>query len=154
MGGTGAGVRGKGVKKVGNTQGLWTSNKTVEIKIDGKSVIIDEGIAPLVKVFNKNGLITFETCSGHAGKDEPAATHILFKNLHTATDKLDKIRNLINSGKLKNEWVLTNKGDNGLFHDLYLKKGLFGSRTLPSTDKVFRNVEKDFKSFINHLKGK
>ena len=134
--------------------GLWSDRKTVVQKIGDSEVILDEGIKDLVVAFNKVGLTTIESDSGHTGKKEAAASFLSFKHIgyRLQNKSVDSIEKLIDSNRLKHDWVLK-KFDSSNRFELFLKKGLFGSGKLKSTDTVFKKVQTDFDSFIEILKN-
>lgn len=157
-GGTGSGNfghSGRPGKRGGSlsSHGFLSDRKTLDLKIQGRVTGIDEGIYKLVKQMNKVGLRTLHSCSGHTC-DRPLESQISFmlgKYDDGANEKLDKIKTVINSGKLNHNWVL-NEDFPMNKKELFIKGGFYDTQDVLSSEENVRKAVDDFGIMLSVIK--
>lgn len=107
---------------------------------------VDVEIADLVAAFNKVGLITTSSCSGHVG--DYLSTAISFHT--TGNEALEKLKKLVSSNKLSMNWELEGHFNH---YNLYIKEGLYGSKKIIGSKENMAKVKRDLEKIKRNIKG-
>lgn len=134
-------------------RGYLSDRKTVPIKVGGIEFSVDEVMSDLIPIMNSKGLETSHSCSGHVC-DKPLESEISYRyNAVKGGDKAhDKLQAIVNSGKLKHDWILEQHPVDNRRYSLYVKGGFYGLGKTISTDINVRNAVRDFDMITDVLK--